>query len=49
MHGSYCNAVTDTSRFYNAHETTAVEEFSIALLCGDVRCDVSNSSLRIDY
>lgn len=28
-------------RFYNAHETTAVEEFSIALLCGDVRCDVS--------
>jgi hypothetical protein len=28
-------------RFYNAHETTAVEEFAIALLCGDVRCDVS--------
>lgn len=27
-------------RFYNAHETTAVEEFAIALLCGDVRCDV---------
>jgi hypothetical protein len=30
-----------SSRFYNAHETTAVEEFAIALLCGDVRCDVS--------
>lgn len=29
------------SRFYNAHETTGVEEFAIALLCGDVRCDVS--------
>jgi len=29
------------SRFYNAHETTAVEEFAIALLCGDARCDVS--------
>ncbi len=28
-------------RFYNAHETTVVEEFAIALLCGDVRCDVS--------
>ncbi|RAL64417.1 hypothetical protein DID88_001893 [Monilinia fructigena] len=27
-------------QFYNAHETTAVEEFSIALLCGDVRCDM---------
>jgi ATP-dependent RNA helicase DHX29 len=27
-------------RFYNAHETTAVEEFAIALLCGDIRCDV---------
>jgi ATP-dependent RNA helicase DHX29 len=25
---------------YNAHETTAVEAFPIALLCGDVRCDV---------
>lgn len=31
----------DIIRFYNAHETTAVEEFAIALLCGDVRCDVS--------
>ncbi|TVY78121.1 ATP-dependent RNA helicase DHX29 [Lachnellula suecica] len=28
------------SRFYNAHETTAIEEFAIALLCGDVRCDM---------
>ena len=32
-------------RFYNAHETTTVEEFAIALLCGDVRCDVSSSLL----
>ena len=32
-------------RFYNAHETTAVEEFAIALLCGDVRCDVSPLAL----
>lgn len=28
---------------YNAHETTAVEAFAIALLCGDVRADVSLS------
>lgn len=35
-------AITNPGRFYNAHETTAVEEVSIALLCGDVRCDVSS-------
>jgi hypothetical protein len=29
-------------RFYNAHETTTVEEFAIPLLCGEVRCDVSS-------
>ena len=29
--------------FLNAHETTAVEAFPIALLCGDVRCDVGPS------
>lgn len=28
------------NRVYHAHETTSVEPFSIALLCGDVRCDV---------
>lgn len=33
----YVAAVT---RALNAHETTAVEPFAIALLCGDVRCDV---------
>jgi hypothetical protein len=26
---------------YHAHETTATDPFAIALLCGDVRCDVS--------
>lgn len=36
-------------RFYNAHETTAVEEFSIAVLCGDVRCDVSQLSLQMEH
>ncbi|ATZ48829.1 hypothetical protein BCIN_04g00520 [Botrytis cinerea B05.10] len=32
--------IMQAKQFYNAHETTAVEEFSIALLCGDVRCDM---------
>lgn len=36
-----------STRFYNAHETTAAEEFAIALLCGDVRCDVSFFSFHI--
>lgn len=48
----YLQSLT-SRRFYNAHETTAVEEFAIALLCGDVRCDVSlqfylNKSKRAD-
>lgn len=29
------------NRFYNAHETTGAEDFAIALLCGDVKIDVS--------
>lgn len=28
-------------RVYHAHETTAVDPFAVALLCGDVRADVS--------
>lgn len=37
---SYYNILQSKS-MYNAHDTTAVESFPIALLCGDVRCDVS--------
>jgi len=33
-------ALTNTS-VYHAHETTAVDPFAVALLCGDVRADVS--------
>ncbi|RDL38031.1 p-loop containing nucleoside triphosphate hydrolase [Venustampulla echinocandica] len=36
------------NRFYNAHETTAIEEFSIALLCGDVRCDLYAGVIILD-
>lgn len=32
--------LTLNHRVYHAHEATAVEPFAIALLCGDVRCDV---------
>ncbi|KAM3074633.1 hypothetical protein ACMFMG_008061 [Clarireedia jacksonii] len=32
--------IMQAKQFYNAHETTAVEEFAIALLCGDIRCDM---------
>jgi hypothetical protein len=37
---AWLNQILTCTRFYNAHETSAVEEFAIALLCGDVRCDV---------
>src|SRR3569833_2548866 len=33
--------IMQTSSAYHAHETTAVEALPVALLCGDVRCDVS--------
>ncbi|CAG8974708.1 hypothetical protein HYALB_00010100 [Hymenoscyphus albidus] len=32
--------IMQAKQFYNAHETTSIEEFSIALLCGEVRCDM---------
>jgi len=35
-------------RFYNAHETTAVDAFAIALLCGDVRADLYSGVLILD-
>ncbi len=42
---SYYNIMQSKS-LYNAHDTTAVEAFPIALLCGDMRCDVSVFALR---
>lgn len=35
-------------RVYRAQETSATEPFAIALLCGDVRCDVSYTSSSQD-
>ncbi|RGP59930.1 hypothetical protein FSPOR_10969 [Fusarium sporotrichioides] len=33
---------------YHAHEATAVEAFAIALLCGDVRCDMYSGVIILD-
>jgi ATP-dependent RNA helicase DHX29 len=38
---SYYHIMQNKSKVYNAHETTAVDPFAIAILCGDVRVDVS--------
>jgi ATP-dependent RNA helicase DHX29 len=40
--------ITYQCRFYNAHETTAVDPFAIALLCGDVRVDMYAGVLVLD-
>ncbi|KJR84503.1 ATP dependent RNA helicase [Sporothrix schenckii 1099-18] len=44
---SYYNIMQSKS-LYNAHETTAVEAFPIALLCGDMRCDMFSGVLILD-
>lgn len=40
--------ILQAKQFYNAHETTAVEEFAIPLLCGDVRFDMYAGVLILD-
>ncbi|POS84595.1 hypothetical protein EPUL_002221 [Erysiphe pulchra] len=40
--------VMQAKQFYNAHETTAAEQFSIALLCGDARCDMYAGVISLD-
>ncbi|CAK7272619.1 hypothetical protein SEPCBS57363_005221 [Sporothrix epigloea] len=44
---SYYNILQSKS-MYNAHDTTAVESFPIALLCGDVRCDMFSGVMVLD-
>lgn len=39
---------TPTFSFLNAHETTAVDPFAIALLCGDVRAELYSGVLVLD-
>jgi ATP-dependent RNA helicase DHX29 len=38
---SYYHIMQSKSKVYHAHETTGVDGFAIALLCGDVKVDVS--------
>ena len=45
---SFCMILLTLSSFYNAHETTAVDAFPIALLCGDVRADLYSGVLILD-
>ncbi|KUI62654.1 ATP-dependent RNA helicase DHX29 [Cytospora mali] len=45
---SYYHIMQGSSKFTNAHETTAVEGFAIALLCGDVRADMYSGVLVLD-
>ncbi|KAK2609327.1 hypothetical protein QQS21_002108 [Conoideocrella luteorostrata] len=40
--------IMQSKTVYHAHETTAVEPFAIALLCGDVRCDMFSGVIVLD-
>ncbi|QPG98163.1 hypothetical protein C2857_007324 [Epichloe festucae Fl1] len=40
--------IMQSKSVYHAHETTAVEPFAIALLCGDVRCDMFSGVIILD-
>ncbi|KAI1761964.1 P-loop containing nucleoside triphosphate hydrolase protein [Hypoxylon sp. FL1150] len=40
--------IMQSKQFLNAHETTAVENFAIALLCGDVRIDMYAGVVVLD-
>lgn len=40
--------IMQAKQFYNAHETTAVQDFAIALLCGDVRCELFAGVIILD-
>ncbi|KAG5983989.1 hypothetical protein E4U55_006501 [Claviceps digitariae] len=40
--------IMQSKSVYHAHETTAVEPFAIALLCGDVRCDMFSGVIVLD-
>ncbi|KAM6507220.1 hypothetical protein FSOLCH5_012453 [Fusarium solani] len=40
--------IMQSKTVYHAHEATAVEPFAIALLCGDVRCDMYSGVIVLD-
>lgn len=41
-------SLTGLSRFYNAHETSAVEDFVLALVCGDADFKMYSGVIIID-
>jgi len=41
-------SLTGPSRFYNAHETSAVEDFPLALVCGDADFKMYSGVIIID-
>nr|KMM65618.1 ATP-dependent RNA helicase A [Coccidioides posadasii RMSCC 3488] len=45
---SYYHIMQSRNRNYNAHETSAVEDFPIALLCGDVEFKMYSGVVSID-
>lgn len=46
---SYYHLMQARSRNYNAHETSAVEDFAVALLCGDAEFKVSSLFLHLIF
>ncbi|KAL3707826.1 hypothetical protein TMatcc_005808 [Talaromyces marneffei ATCC 18224] len=45
---SYYHIMQTRNRFYNAHETSAVETFAVALLCGDLEFKMYSGVISID-
>ncbi|GAM35605.1 ATP-dependent RNA/DNA helicase [Talaromyces pinophilus] len=45
---SYYHIMQTRNRFYNAHETSAVESFAVALLCGDLEFKMYSGVISID-
>lgn len=41
---SFYHIMQSANKFYNAHETSAVEDFAVALLCGDAEFKVRYAS-----
>ena len=45
---SFYHIMQSSNKFYNAHENSAVEDFPIALLCGDVEFKMYSGTAVID-
>lgn len=45
---SFYHIMQSSNKFYNAHETSAVEDFAVALLCGDAEFKMYSGVIVID-